>query len=583
MESLSNKSSMTYFKTESIKCEDKLIDCLNRFEKNMIELSQRLSLQNQEVAENSVDAALNQPELYLPIQLITEDSFRAYHGFDVTSTDVRQTDSLLPKPTVALRTKKIGEVAAEAARQLGVKSGHVRLWAMISRQNKTIRPEEPLDEPEMTIEEAYAKFTNQDSAFQLYAEIRDSEAMDIAGWNTSALVFLKCFDVAKQTLTGVCHTYVHMQSRIADLGRTISEKMNWPVGSEVLLFEEVKHNLVQPMKPKQTFGDAEIQNGDIICFQRQLPEEELASLPCTDARQYYTYLFNQRDIRFIPLKSGKIFTLTLNGKMSYEQWSTRVGKHLKIDPTRLRFAPISQQSGQPKSYVKRSTSRNLSYVLRGTSSFFEHDNRREDRLFYEILEESLSEYETKKLLKISWLPDGIVNEQPMDLLVPDDGIVKDVIDALRKRLGVPKDRDIRMIEVYDDKIYRSLAETIEIRKIGEKSLLYAEPTPLEELNMKSDEFIIHAFNFDKDIKRTHGVPFRFVLKAGEKVIDMKERLCDRMNLRDETFDKIKISVVPDEAAVPIYMDDEDVLYEFVIRFNGCMLGLDYMENFSIIL
>lgn len=97
--------------------------------------------------------------------------------------------------------------------------------------------------------------------------------------------------------------------------------------------------------------------------------------------------------------------------------------------------------------------------------------------------------------------------------MPDDGIVKDVIDALRKRLGVPKDRDIRMIEVYDDKIYRSLAETIEIRKIGEKSLLYAEPTPLEELNMKSDEFIIHAFNFDKDIKRTHGVPFRFVLKA----------------------------------------------------------------------
>lgn len=39
------------------------------------------------------------------------------------------------------------------------------------------------------------------------------------------------------------------------------------------------------------------------------------------------------------------------------------------------------------------------------------------------------------------------------------------------------------------------------------------------------------------------------------MIDMKERLCDRMNLRDETFDKIKISVVPDEAAVPIYMDD----------------------------
>ncbi|KAI5283615.1 hypothetical protein KEM54_001983 [Ascosphaera aggregata] len=554
-ESLSNKTSLTYYKAESIRCEDKLIDCLNRFEKSIAELTQRLSLQTKEVADSAADVARNQPELYLPIQLVTEDSFKYYHGFDITLADVRQNEATSAKVISALRTKKIGKFALEVAQRHGIKSKYVRLWALIDRQNKTVRPEEPLDELEMTIEEAYAKYTNRDAPFQLYVEIRDSEPEELGGWHTSALVFLKCFDVARQTLTGVGHTYVRVQSRIADVGKTILERMNWPLGTEVILFEEVKHNLVQPLKPKQTFEEAEIGNGDIICFQRQLPEEELSKVALTDARQYYTFLFNQRDIKFIPLKNGKVFTLKLNGKMSYEQWTTKVGEHLNVDPTRLRFAPLSLQSGQPKNYVKRTTSRNLSYILRGSSTFFEHDIRREDRLSYEILEESLSEYETKKLLKINWLPSGIVNEQPMELLVPEEGTVLNIVEALRSRLGISKDCMVRLIEVYDDKIYRNLGETFEIRKISGKSLLYAEPTPAEELNMREGEFIIHAFSFDKDIKRTHGVPFRFVLKAGEKVIDMKKRLLQRTNLRDNVFNSIKISLVGDSSQALFYIED----------------------------
>ena len=35
---------------------------------------------------------------------------------------------------------------------------------------------------------------------------------------------------------------------------------------------------------------------------------------------------------------------------------------------------------------------------------------RGDALYYEVLEMSLSDYESKKCLKVTWLPDGITKE-----------------------------------------------------------------------------------------------------------------------------------------------------------------------------
>lgn len=32
--------------------------------------------------------------------------------------------------------------------------------------------------------------------------------------------------------------------------------------------------MIEPMKPKQTLNQAEIQDGDVICFQKVYPEKE---------------------------------------------------------------------------------------------------------------------------------------------------------------------------------------------------------------------------------------------------------------------------------------------------------------------
>ncbi|KAI5285383.1 hypothetical protein KEM55_000682, partial [Ascosphaera atra] len=295
----------------------------------MAEIADRFAKQKRAEQDANVVNARTQPELYLPVELTTEASFKAFHGWDLTSTELRKGDPALPKQFSVLKTKKVSELAADIIRHFNLRTGRVRMWVMTNRHNKTVRPEQPLDDPDMLIEDAYVKYTPQKEPFKIYAEEQEQELTDQGEWNCPALVFLKCFDVERQTLTGICHTYAHKRARIADIGHTIVERMKWPCGTEVKLFEEVKHNIVEPLKPKKTFGQAEIQDGDIIVFQRVVPEEVLTEEHITDIQEFYNHLYHQKDVRFTPVKSGRTFNLTLNGKMNYEQWSAKVGQYLK--------------------------------------------------------------------------------------------------------------------------------------------------------------------------------------------------------------------------------------------------------------
>jgi ubiquitin carboxyl-terminal hydrolase 7 len=93
---------------------------------------------------------------------------------------------------------------------------------------------------------------------------------------------------------------VRKSQKVGDLAPTILEKMGWQAGTEFSLFEvsckpfnlffrgwlwltltmkEIKHTMVDPMKPKQTFQQSEIQDGDIITFQKVWKESEYVVSP----------------------------------------------------------------------------------------------------------------------------------------------------------------------------------------------------------------------------------------------------------------------------------------------------------------
>ena len=106
----------------------------------------------------------------------------------------------------------------------------------------------------------------------------------------SIMVFLKHFDTAKQSLTGAGKVHMLKTNKVGDLAVIINERMRWAPGTPIKLYEvdhynttrhassnvvqEIKPGMIELMKPKLSFAQSEIQDGDIICFQVDIPESQ---------------------------------------------------------------------------------------------------------------------------------------------------------------------------------------------------------------------------------------------------------------------------------------------------------------------
>lgn len=90
--------------------------------------------------------------------------------------------------------------------------------------------------------------------------------------------------------------------------------------------------------------------------------------------------------------------------------AAKVGEKLDVDPTHLRFYPVNASTGNPKAPIKRNLAQTLQQILTPPYSTFGNNNQRPDMLYFEILEMSLSELDTKKNLKVTWLSDGITKD-----------------------------------------------------------------------------------------------------------------------------------------------------------------------------
>jgi ubiquitin carboxyl-terminal hydrolase 7 len=221
--------------------------------------------------------------------------------------------------------------------------------------------------------------------------------------------------------------------------------------------------MIEPMKAKQSLKAAELQDGDIVCFQKadakssESDRESVSSLAnqltladidrsasskssatslskssgtslskssstlgldrIDNAQQFYDFLVHRREVRFHPHQTRNTnpeqyqpFELILSNKHSYDQIAAKVGEHLKVDPTHLRFWTVNAANGNPKASVKRGQSQSLSTILNPPYSTFANNNQRPDALYFEILDISLTELDTKKALRIVWLSDGMSKE-----------------------------------------------------------------------------------------------------------------------------------------------------------------------------
>ncbi|KAK5941021.1 ubiquitin-specific protease ubp15 [Knufia obscura] len=537
--------------------------------------------------------------LYIALGVLSDKSFKQHHWFDLTNYDADQKDPAAVTVHRVLRQKKVGEFAAEIAEELGVDSDQVRFWVMVGRQNKTNRPDQPLKN-DSTIDDAWHRHSSKGKPFYLWAETRErdkgtgkvewpdasGDAVNKNGGNHPILVFLKYFDINQQTLSGMGHVYVNKNDRVDTLFPYIRETMGWSDGRDISLYEEIKFSMIETMKSTNTFGQSEIQDGDIICFQ----ENERNSTVGTDhvlyanARMYYDYLLNKIPVMFQPrIQPGEVFTLDLSKKMTYEQFSEKVGQHLQVPATHLRFATVNSSNGKPKAVVKRNLQQNLYQILQTQfTAYGAYSQHRNDCLYYEVLEVSLQDYETKKLMKPIWLHEGIVKEEQIEVLVPKTGIIGDLINGIMRKLKMPEDTDprrIRVLEVAAGKISRQLPSDFNVGVISEFTALYAEFIPDEEINADDNDRDIYCYHFDKDPTKPHGIPFILLVKPGETFKDTKERLSKRTGIKGKLFQNLKFALVPKgpyQTKHLRYLEDEHVLAD--VMGDDDSLGLDHVNK-----
>lgn len=116
--------------------------------------------------------------------------------------------------------------------------------------------------------------------------------------------------------------------------------------------------------------------------------------------QFYDFFTNRVLVQFKPLSDNMAtcveFDLLLSKKMTYDQMAGRVGEKLQYDPMKLRFTNSHQ--GNPKTVIRRAAAQGTVADMIQSS----YTNAPSNVLFYELLEMSIVEIETKRNVKVTW-------------------------------------------------------------------------------------------------------------------------------------------------------------------------------------
>lgn len=178
-------------------------------------------------------------------------------------------------------------------------------------------------------------------------------------------------------------------------------------------------------------------------------------------------------------RSGKEFDLVLSKRMTYDLVAAKVGEHLDADPLKIRFTTANPTSALPKTVVKRNPTATLAEMIQPAG----YGNQVLHILFYEVLDISVVELETKKMLKLMWLGNTIKEEQSVDVLVPKTATMMELSKLMLEKLMVEKgvklsengSKQVRFFEVLNSKITKEFAPNDLITNFNDSyATLYAE-------------------------------------------------------------------------------------------------------------
>lgn len=189
----------------------------------------------------------------------------------------------------------------------------------------------------------------------------------------------------------------------------------------------------------------------------------------------------------IDKRDGKEIKLILDRHAGYTQIVQQLGEQLDVDWTKIRLTSVHAVTQQPKDVIPFRSQLQLNQMIPGMARIhdYAHAVHLEDVvplpvLFYEILEVSMADLESRKSLQVTLLgPGGLREESTMTVFVPTIGTVADIILAIdhkKAKLDFSKPQNLRLFEILDGKISKEFTLDQPIDNVGDKriSTLYIE-------------------------------------------------------------------------------------------------------------
>ncbi|KAG0004724.1 hypothetical protein BGZ65_012817 [Modicella reniformis] len=541
-------------------------------------------LEDERIAQENRRRERDESMLCFNVRVISDIDFKAHDGFDLF-------DPHLSAAGKIFKVKKADTFATfreTVATTYDLPLDQIRIWTLVKRQNDTVRTDIPIPESEFSssmesIKEKHG--TRQLAELRCYVEFLEP-GLKTSPSSNDLMIFIKYYDPFTTKLEGVGRQYVQKSAKVGDIVGILNERKGFPSNTSLKLCEEIKPTMIEPMKMKSTFHQSEIQGGDIIVFQKDLTPKETSDLKDQNPNakpsigQYYEYVVNRIIVDFRPKidedGTRPTYSIELSKKSTYDQVASKLAEKLDVDPLHIQFTTASLPSGLPKNTIKRSTNLPLQEML--SSSYVQH-GAQHNVLYYEKLDISIVELESKRLVKVIWLGPTMKDESPHDLLLLKTSTMDAIVEALlpKVKLAPNGSQKLRIIGVYNGKLLKEYSTNDPISTLSDQLTMYAEEIPTDELDRKDNERAILCQHFQGDISRTHGIPFRMVIQEGETFGDMKTRIRARLGMSEKDFAKIKFVLCQGGGGKINPLNDDDILSD-VDMGSGDVIGLDHIDK-----
>jgi len=522
------------------------------------------------------------------------------HHYD-QSTDLIKFDKM--EPIKMLKSSTIGDLKQTCQEKYNIPSHVIRFWNYEKRQNKTTRVNSVVKQHDkFVLDRAFQlssggyndtnNTNNNGPCIHLHIEICDVDPTTRVQYpleKTDALLFFKWYDPERVELSYLGSQLVKLNSTFDDLIPLLNNLVNLN-GVEIEMYEEITGTQIEIRSLSSKLKESEIAHGDIIIAQIRPQDPERYKYPTVI--DYYDYLHQRITITCYELNdphgdSIQPISIELLKNNKYTQVVSEMGNLFNVDGNYIRLTGHASDGPREKP-IKSNETKTLKEML-----LFNYSTT--DILYYEVLNVPVTEIENKRELLVTAYSKQVEPLLPIKLLLDRKATIGDVKKMVHEKTSEGEEKvvvmknPLRIMEVSNHKIYTVFEDSYHVSKIQESAgseirVEEISPEEIEREKEKQKRIMVVHYCKERDVVRLFGSPFILYVSSTETVRNIKERIQEKLIVKDEEFKRFKFALLSGLIKKDCLNNDEDVFLDVYQKESSTVssrielcLGLEHKD------